>query len=1075
MLQSCFDALRLFLKYNSSVFLSLPLSSRFSVYAAVTVLAKGSWALPSTTEEEGDKADVRHASSVARHSKSDREKGHAFQRAPVLETPSTSGTASIAPGIGGSLGLRLAALRLLQTHAAVFLTNIVQDIIVAEKRRPTGRSTCKAKDELTYGDFVSSLSTCFPLPAVPLLGGGSFLHNLEEEARVGSILDGLLLLAVSPVSLQLSSAGVNAFIAVVGHLLSFCGVPFQANGRRDSSLSCPRSTQEEGNLRPSSPVERPLSTRESHVVCFEEGTDEKRTNVLDTAGLNVCLQRLKRLLRQLYWGILESGQELLEPSTPESLTLTAKFFSRRSEQVAGVLDEDNLVAFRRCGVLGRLLVLLLGPSAARSGLSTLLCQEDGKWPRVMALNASRQLLRLSDTLLSEDRQWDLREGTTYSAGGGGARAANVGLIAKYAPLVVHPAAVLIQGALSVSKTTMEKRLSNFPAEAKKEPTGDLEATPSASSPKDFRLGSRQGSLDRHMAVKGDETRRLVQSTAAAARPLLRQLATVAGRLVDWFIDISSFYSYTSSFYKKPQIAAAFGAACVALISAREVEERQIGAVSDLATIPSRDIAQWRQSKARHVHEEGTEGHVTRHTLENVAEFAGEERDGLVQEEDDDSDENAGSLGEVGELLDILIQQSLLVALRGETARGRRGDRRTNKSDSEFSQEEGWDAGEEKGVRGSDEKKSSLFPQDEEPGRARSRAVGELWRRALLAVGIEEVPVDKIVVPSGTGAPYVPLPAGTSAQSGSVKGSQIKDGRERRDFQGEGVDPWYRRRGENPGKVEDTMIDGRQRVPWERAGHGKHSNGESVGPSFMRFSAPSYYQRQLGDSLLRCCLGLFRLGVSAHFLLHQQQLVLLHDLRRAVASAASGDPGGGESDQPGLSGFSVSATERLLSPLFSSELSQASSDEESARFRAAKESSSCDHTPRGASGSRGFSQALSPQHRHRTRSETLPGARTREEEKELEPSSSGSHGQASRRDVTEEKGEGASVLGENRGGECMDDVSFDVGKAAERVYRAAVFEQQTSANAALLLSLGFLLESTFLTGQGHRLLFLLLPW
>lgn len=1036
--------------------------------------------MPPTTEEEGDKANVRGASSVARYSKSEREKGHSVHRMPIPETPSTSGTASTAPGIGGSLGLRLAALRLLQMHAAVFLTNIVQDIIVAEKRRPTGGSTCKTKDEPTYGNFVSSLGTCFPLPAVPLLGSGSFLHNLEEEARVGSILDGLLLLAVSPVSLQLSSAGVNAFAAVVENLFAFCpGVSFQAKGRRDSSLSRPLSTQEERNVRPSSPVERRLSPRESRAVCFEEGIDGKRTNALDTAGLNVCLQRLKRLLRQLYWGILESGQELLEPSTLESLT-TLKSSSRRSEQGAGILNEDNLAAFRRCGVLGRLLVLLLGPSAARSGLSALLCQEDGKWPRVMALNASRQLLRLSDALLSEDRQRDLREGTTYRAGGGGARAANVALIAKYAPLVVHPAAALIQGALSVSKITMERRLTDVLAEMKKEPPGDFEVMPSTTSPKDFRLGSRQGSLDRHIAVKGDETTRLVESTAAAARPLLRQLATVAGRLVSWFIDISSFDSYTSSSYKKPQIAAAFGAACVALLRAREVEERQIGAASDFATIASGDHPQWRQSKAKHVHEEGTGGDVTTHTLENAAEFAGEERDGLVynQEEDVDLDENAGSPGEVGELLDILIQQSLLVALHGETsAWGRRGDRRTKKSDSEFSQEEGWDAAEEKGVGDSRQKESPLFPQDEEPDRARSRAVGELWRRALLAVGIEDVPVHKIVVPSGIGAACVPLPTevDTNARSGPVKGSQIKDGWERRDFQGEGGDPWCRRRGGDPGKAEDTVIEGRQRVPWERAGHGKHSNAGLVGPSFMRFSAPSDYQRQLGDSLLRCCLGMFRLGVSAHLLLHQQQVVLLHDLRRAVASAASGEPEGGESDEPGLSGFSMSVTERLLSPLFSFGLSRASADEESTGFRATKESSSCDHTPRGASRSRGFSQARNPRNRHEKRLETFPGARAREEGKELPKSSSESHGQASRRNVTEMKGEGAPVLGENRAGQCRDDVSFDVGRAAERVYRAAVLEQQTSANAALLLSLGFLLESTFLAGRGRRLLFLLLPW
>lgn len=1046
LLQSCFDTLRLFLKHNSSVFLSLPPSSRSSVYAAVTVIAKGSWALPSAIEEGADETDARRASPATKHFAS--EGGNAPSSPVVSRRENASGSDSAVPRTGGSLALRVAALRLLQTHVAVFLPNILQDVVLTEKRRLREGSTCESKDGAkTYDKFVSSFTALLSLPAPPP-GSGPVMPNFEEEGRVGSILDCLLLVAVSPGNLRLAGAGLGALTAVVQSLLAFCfDASFQGRGRGGhSSLSRPQYAGRQRNEH--LPVERSLSSRELRLVPFEEVTEERRTKMLDTGCLDACLQRLQRLLRQLYWGLLRSGQELLVPSAREELTVRSLFLPPRSGQEAGISDEEQLVVFRRCGVFGKLLVLLLGPSAARSGLSALLCEKDGEVPRVIGLRASEQLLWLADALLSEERVRELKEGADHLADGGGARVANAGLFAKCGPLVVHPAAALIRGALSVSSLPTREALSGIRTKVKREGSREAKVSSGTSVPRDFERRRKRSSVE--TPAKDAGMSRLVEPTVAAAWPLLRRLAAVTSRLVDWFVDTSSFYSYTSSSFKKPQIAAAFGAACVALISAREAEEMNAGAVG-------RDVrTQTVEETGQHPAEEGSRG---------VMDDEGQE----------DLEENAASVGGAGELLDLLIQQSLLVALQGEKRTGgiSEGDRRT--ADAEPGQEERWEDGEEGGGKSNVDVSShrDLFVlEGEEQDEARSKAVGELWRLALLAVGHEDLRGRENLVRQEVAEEHIPLSTAGEANTWTrpARDAELKEGQQRKGAQAGEEEDTSQQRAEDLDEREQTAgEEEREKEARQRGRPGEYGEGKFHVSSSVQSSALSFYQRQLGDSLLRCCLGLYRLGVSAHFLLHQQQLVLLQNLRRAVASAASGELEGGGNGESGRSAFPVSAADRLPSSLLAAELTRDSAGEESAPSEALQGRRWSGYSP-------GSAFSLAESLGNSREAQTSPRARARGCDANSAQGAEGSRRQTSSLVIAEERrAEGSSWLSEGRGARRGNSASFDLGKAAEGVYQAAVLDQQTSANAVLLLSLGFFLESAFLAGGGRSLLALLLPW
>ncbi|KFH01528.1 phosphatidylinositol 3- and 4-kinase, partial [Toxoplasma gondii VAND] len=556
------------------------------------------------------------------------------------------------------------------------------------------------------------------------------------------------------------------------------------------------------------------------------------------------------------------------------------------------------------------------------------------------------------------------------------------------------------------------------------------------------------SRERKMETVARMREKRERNVTQEAKKLWGTLAETTRKLVLLFVQTSALYE---SDEKKERISRAVGAACAALAQGRLLEETQTAEAAE----------NWKPDDQEREETEGEEGEE-----EEQAEAGGEEegreegdeegeREGereesgdsgdkrkrgpmtpaeapvkkrprtekkrvssweeVKEEAEEENDEDEGEEEQIrlsaGDWLSVVIEETVFLAIVSSEA-----------SERVDSEEEGdglmtRQLSVEAEQRGVEEETTEIVVRFEDKEGARTRSIGELWRRALAFLKAAEE------------TPFFAEEAAASEEASSVSFELRKmnnmEVEARRNQSGDGRSRWTPERDADARRVEEgPRVSVAER---RRRSHFSHfSSSPSFASSFLSSSLARSSQ-QVADGLLRSSLGVYRLALGAARLLSRTQEDFFQQLRETVLSCFSGEEA---EDERSTSAWRTAPSTFLPASLLSFD----------ARRVSVLRSVRLEREPECVSG-----KAQSARRRSR---ETAGEAGGGDSDEEDDPTADGER-------------ETTLTLGSPR-----------TDTAAASVLASAVVEAQFTANENTLSRLAFLLQRVF--SEETKLLPLLLP-
>ncbi|KFH08795.1 phosphatidylinositol 3- and 4-kinase [Toxoplasma gondii MAS] len=555
------------------------------------------------------------------------------------------------------------------------------------------------------------------------------------------------------------------------------------------------------------------------------------------------------------------------------------------------------------------------------------------------------------------------------------------------------------------------------------------------------------SRERKMETVARMREKRERNVTQEAKKLWGTLAETTRKLVLLFVQTSALYE---SDEKKERISRAVGAACAALAQGRLLEETQTAEAAENWKPDDQEREETEGEEGEEEEQAGGEEEGREEGDEEGEREGGREESGdsgdkrkrgpmtpaeapvkkrprtekkrvssweeVKEEAEEEDDEDEGEEEQIrlsaGDWLSVVIEETVFLAIVSSEASERVDSE--EEGDGSMTRQLSVEA-EQRGV---EEETTEIVVRFEDKEGARTRSIGELWRRALAFLKAAEE------------TPFFAEEAAASEEAASASFELRKmnnmEVEARRNQSGDGRSRWTPERDADARRVEEgPRVSVAER---RRRSHFSHfSSSPSFASSFLSSSLARSSQ-QVADGLLRSSLGVYRLALGAARLLSRTQEDFFQQLRETVLSCLSGEEA---EDERSTSAWRTAPSTFLPASLLSFD----------ARRVSVLRSVRLEREPECVSG-----KAQSARRRSR---ETAGEAGGGDSDEEDDPTADGER-------------ETTLTLGSPR-----------TDTAAASVLASAVVEAQFTANENTLSRLAFLLQRVF--SEETKLLPLLLPW